>query len=159
VPLVKVEVAFGDTLIEDHSRLSWQAAPSAGMLSLLSGRLAHYKKLTRQNRNDDVDFTRLMDLALRGKGDCTKCVEETTARYLGIGIANLIEGSSSRNDNSRWSNRACMAEIATDLKAPVEASICRGFPSTRIISSTLGTQPAVMGALNLVLASKFASVS
>jgi hypothetical protein len=40
-----------------------------------------------------------------------------------------------------------------------EHSICRGFNSTRIIASTLGANPTLMGALSLVLASKFASVT
>jgi hypothetical protein len=32
-------------------------------------------------------------------------------------------------------------------------------PKARIMASTLGTQPTLMGALSLVLASKFASVA
>src|SRR5687768_5856746 len=49
--------------------------------------------------------------------------------------------------------------IADDIKNSVEATICRGLPSTQIIASTLGPEPTLMGALSLVLASKFASVS
>src|SRR2546429_2722549 len=40
--------------------------------------------------------------------------------------------------------------IADDLRASVDSSICRGFPSTPIIGSTLGAQPTLMGALSLV---------
>jgi hypothetical protein len=49
--------------------------------------------------------------------------------------------------------------IADEIRTSVEATICRGLPSTRIIASTLGPEPTLMGALSLVLASKFASVS
>jgi hypothetical protein len=49
--------------------------------------------------------------------------------------------------------------IADDIKNTVEATICRGLPSTHIIASTLGPEPTLMGAFSLVLASKFASVS
>ncbi|MDT5121002.1 MAG: hypothetical protein QOC96_484 [Acidobacteriota bacterium] len=48
--------------------------------------------------------------------------------------------------------------IADELKNAVEEnSICRGLPTARIIASTLGEHPTLMGAISLVLASKFAS--
>ena len=53
--------------------------------------LARYKKLTHDNGNNDVDFTQLVDLALRGEGNALSALK-TTARYLGIVIANLIQG-------------------------------------------------------------------
>jgi hypothetical protein len=44
------------------------------------------------------------------------------------------------------------------LKTAVEENtVCRGLPSARIVASTLGENPRIMGALSLVLASKFAS--
>ena len=49
--------------------------------------------------------------------------------------------------------------ISEEIKGAVESTICRGLPSTRIIASTLGPEPTLMGAMSLVLASKFASVS
>jgi hypothetical protein len=48
--------------------------------------------------------------------------------------------------------------ISERLKTTVEeASVCRGLPSARIVASTLGENPRIMGALSLVLAGKFAS--
>ena len=120
--------------------------------------VARYKKLIRHNGNNDVDFTKLMDLALRGEGDARSALK-TTARYLGIGIANLIQGLAPETVIVSGPIVRAWPVIAQDLKASVEASICRGLPSTPIIGSTLGTQPTLMGALSLVLASKFASVS
>jgi predicted NBD/HSP70 family sugar kinase len=120
--------------------------------------LAHYHKLARQNGNGDLDFAKLVDLAIRGEGNARSALK-TTARYLGIGIANLIQGLAPETVIVGGPIVRAWSIIAADLKASVESSICRGLPSTPIIGSTLGAQPTLMGALSLVLASKFASVS
>ena len=49
--------------------------------------LAHYKNMTWQNRNDDVNFTDLW-IWLSGKG-IARSASKTTVQYLGIGIANF----------------------------------------------------------------------
>jgi len=120
--------------------------------------LARYKKMTHHNGNNDVDFTQLVDLALSGEGSARDALK-ATARYLGIGIANLIQGLAPETVIVGGPIVRAWPVISDDLKASVEASICRGLPSTPIIGSTLGTQPTLMGALSLVLASKFASVA
>jgi hypothetical protein len=43
------------------------------------------------------------------------------------------------------------------LKQTIEHSIRRGLPSARILPSTLGENPTLMGALSLILAGKFAA--
>jgi predicted NBD/HSP70 family sugar kinase len=120
--------------------------------------LARYKELTHHNGSDNVDFTKLVDLALRGQGSALSALK-TTAHYLGIGIANLIQGLAPETVIVGGPIVRAWPVIAEDLKASVQASICRGLPATPIIGSTLGAQPTLMGALSLVLASKFASVS
>jgi predicted NBD/HSP70 family sugar kinase len=120
--------------------------------------LARYKKLTRQNGSDDLDFIKLVDLALRGEGNARSALK-TTAHYLGIGIANLIQGLAPETVIVGGPIVRAWSVIAEELKASVEKSICRGLPATQIIGSTLGAQPTLMGALSLVLASKFASVA
>ena len=120
--------------------------------------LARYKNLAPQNGNSDVDFTQLVDLALRGEGSARSALK-TTAHYLGIGIANLIQGLAPETVIVGGPIARAWPVISQDLKASVEASICRGLPSTPIIGSTLGAQPTLMGALSLVLASKFALVA
>src|SRR5688572_6104618 len=120
--------------------------------------LARYKKLTHHNGSPDVDFTKLMDLALRGEGNARGALK-TTARYLGIGIANLIQGLAPETVIVGGPIVRAWPVIEQDLRTSVETSICRGLPSTPIIGSTLGAQPTLMGALSLVLASKFASVA
>jgi predicted NBD/HSP70 family sugar kinase len=120
--------------------------------------LARYKKLSQHNGNDEVDFTKLVDLALRGQGSARSALK-TTAHYLGIGIANLIQGLAPETVIVGGPIVRAWPIIAEELKASVQTSICRGLPATPIIGSTLGSQPTLMGALSLVLASKFASVS
>lgn len=120
--------------------------------------LARYQKLTRQNGGAEVDFPKLVDLALRGEGNARSALK-TTAHYLGIGIANLIQGLAPETVIVGGPIVRAWPIIAQELKASVEKSICRGLPATPIIGSTLGTQPTLMGALSLVLASKFASVA
>ncbi len=120
--------------------------------------LARYKKLTHNNGGSEVDFTKLVDLGLRGEGNARGALK-ATARYLGIGIANLIQGLAPETVIVGGPIVRAWPIIAQDLKAAVETNKCRGLPSIPIICSTLGSQPTLMGALSLVLASKFASVS
>jgi predicted NBD/HSP70 family sugar kinase len=121
--------------------------------------LARYKNLSRDlNGAADITFDELIDLALRSEGPARQALKET-AKYLGIGIANLIRGLAPEAVIVGGPIVRSWPIIADDIKGSVEATICRGLPSTRIIASTLGPEPTLMGALSLVLASKFASVS
>jgi N-acetylglucosamine repressor len=134
------------------SRECWEAFASE------RAALARYQKLSRSNGNNDVNFAKLMDLALRGERNARAALKET-ARYLGIGIANLIQGLAPEAVIVAGPIARAWPVIVQDLKTSVDTSICRGFPSTPIMDSTLGSQPTLMGALSLVLASKFASAS
>jgi N-acetylglucosamine repressor len=134
------------------SRECWEAFASE------RAALARYQKLSRSNGNQDINFAGLMDLALRGERNARAALKET-ARYLGIGIANLIQGLAPEAVIVGGPIARAWPVIVEELKASVDASICRGFPSTPILDSTLGPQPTLMGALSLVLASKFASAA
>jgi N-acetylglucosamine repressor len=120
-----------------------------------SAALARYQKLS-PNGSGEINFAQLIDLALKGERTARAALKET-ARYLGIGIANLIQGLAPEAVIVSGGIVRAWPVIADDLRASVDSSICRGFPSTPIMSSTLGTQPTLMGAISLVLASKFAS--
>ncbi len=134
------------------SRECWEAFASE------RAALARYQKLSRSNGSNDVNFAGIMDLALRGERNARAALKET-ARYLGIGIANLIQGLAPQAVIVGGPIARVWPIIVEDLKASVDSSICRGFPSTPIMESTLGPQPTLMGALSLVLASKFASAA
>ena len=132
------------------SRECWEAFASE------RAALARYQRLSRSNGRGDINFAGLMDLALRGERNARAALKET-ARYLGVGIANLIQGLAPEAVIVGGPIVRVWPIIVEDLKASVDSSICRGFPSTPIMDSTLGPQPTLMGALSLVLASKFAS--
>jgi N-acetylglucosamine repressor len=135
------------------SRDCWEAFASE------RSALARYKNLTSGlNGAADLTFGGLVDLALISDGPARVAMKET-AKYLGIGIANLIRGLAPEAVIVGGPIVRSWPVIAEDIKTTIEATTCRGLPSTRIIASTLGPEPTLMGALSLVLASKFASVS
>ena len=106
----------------------------------------------------DLDFAQMMERALSGEKVAKVALIET-AHYVGIGISNLIKGLSPEAVIVGGQIARAWPLIAQELKSAVEEnSICGGLPSASIIASTLGANPRLMGALSLVLASKFASM-
>ena len=135
------------------SRECWEAFASE------RSALARYKNLTgNSNGAANTTFSDLVDLALRSEGPARTALKET-ANYLGIGIANLVRGLAPEAVIVGGPIVRAWPVISSDIKNSVENTVCRGLPTTRIIASTLGSEPTLMGALSLVLASKFASVS
>jgi predicted NBD/HSP70 family sugar kinase len=135
------------------SRECWEAFASE------RSALARYKSLSgNQNGRANPSFSDLMDLALHNN-DAARLALKETAHYLGIGIANLIRGLAPEAVIVSGPIVRAWPVISEEIQNTVESTICRGLPSTRIIASTLGPEPTLMGALSLVLASKFASVS
>jgi predicted NBD/HSP70 family sugar kinase/predicted transcriptional regulator len=135
------------------SRECWEAFSSE------RAALARYAKLSRgSNGSPNMSCGQLIDLALKGDAHACAALKET-AHYLGTGISNLIQGLAPQAVIVGGPIVRAWSVIAEDLKGAVESSICRGLPSTPIIASTLGPQPTLMGAISLVLASKFASAS
>jgi predicted NBD/HSP70 family sugar kinase len=130
------------------SRECWEAFASE------RSALARYKNRTNGHGSLEITFGDLIDLALGGDGAAQAALKET-AYYLGIGIANLIRGLAPEAVIVGGPIVRSWPIIADDIRTTVEATICRGLPSTRIIASTLGPEPTLMGALSLVLASKF----
>ncbi|HWT00159.1 MAG TPA: ROK family transcriptional regulator [Pyrinomonadaceae bacterium] len=121
--------------------------------------LERYSRLAPgAGRKGSIKFEELVDRALKGEEAAVAALKET-AHYLGVGIANLIQGLSPQAVIIAGLMARAWPLIAEDARLAVEKRICRGLPPARIIASTLGEQPTLMGALSLVLASKFASVS
>ena len=118
---------------------------------------ARYAKLV-PGANGDIKFGELVDRALEGETAAQSSLKET-AHYLGIGIANLIQGLSPEAVIVGGPMVRAWPLIADEIKQAVEETVCRGLPPARIMASTLGEEPTVLGALSLVLAAKFASAS
>jgi predicted NBD/HSP70 family sugar kinase len=135
------------------SRECWEAFASE------RSALARFKDLSSgRNGKSTTSFADLIDQALRSDGAARTALKET-GHYLGIGIANLIRGLAPQAVIVGGPIVRAWPVISTDIQKTVEATICRGLPSTHIMASTLGPEPTLMGALSLVLASKFASIS
>ena len=129
------------------SRECWEAFASE------RAALARYN----DSSNSSINFLELMQKALNGDALAKDSLIET-ARYLGIGIANLLKGLSPSTVIVGGHIVRAWSLFGEDLRQAVEEnSICRGLPTARIVASTLGENPRLMGALSLVLASKFAS--
>jgi predicted NBD/HSP70 family sugar kinase len=101
-----------------------------------------------------VDFKQLVDLALAGDTPSRTALKET-AYYLGVGIANLTQGLSPEAVIVGGPIVRAWPLIVGDIKAAVAEGICRGLPPAHILASSLGEQPTLMGALSLVLTTKF----
>jgi len=117
--------------------------------------LARYQKMGG-HYSCTFNITELITRALMGERAAQDALLET-AHYLGIGISNMIVGFSPEAVVVGGRITRAWPLISEAVGETVERSIRRGLPSARIIASTLGDSPTLMGALSLVLANKFAS--
>jgi predicted NBD/HSP70 family sugar kinase len=118
--------------------------------------IARYRKLARVSNKIQITFKEVVDRALGGEGNAKAALVET-ARYLGVGISNLIIGFSPEAVVVGGEIARAWDLIESALTEAIEHSVRRGLPSARILPSTLGDSPTLRGALSLVLASKFAA--
>ena len=133
------------------SRECWEAFASE------RAALARYAGPGCDPERGRVSFDELMERALGGEPEARAALLET-GRYLGIGIANLVKGLSPEAVILGGRVVRAWGLIEGELKRAVaEYSLCRGLPLPRVIVSSLGEGPRLMGALSLVLARKFAS--
>jgi predicted NBD/HSP70 family sugar kinase len=114
---------------------------------------ARYQKLTGASK--PTDFETLIECALKGEQEAKTALTET-ARYLAIGISNLVVGFSPEAVIVGGAITRAWPLIEKTLTEKIERSVRRGVPSAQILRSTLRGDPTLMGALSLVLASKFA---
>jgi N-acetylglucosamine repressor len=133
------------------SRDCWEAFASE------RAALARYRLLSDGQVPTRVGFDKLMDRALGGE-DAARAALAETARYLGVGIANLIKGLSPEAVILGGRIARAWPLVNEELTAAVMSNnLCRGLPVPPIFVSSLGEQPRLRGALSLVLAGKFAS--
>ena len=118
--------------------------------------IARYRKLARVSNKNQITFKEVVDRALGGEANAKAALVET-ARYLGVGISNLIIGFSPEAVVVGGEIARAWDLIESAITEAIEHSVRRGLPSARILPSTLGNTPTLRGALSLVLASKFAA--
>jgi predicted NBD/HSP70 family sugar kinase len=121
--------------------------------------VARYAKLIKkQNVAGKGSFTELVNLALENDEKALKALKET-AYYIGVGIANLFQGLSPEVAIVTGTIVRAWSLVIEDIMAGAESATCQGYPIVKVIPSTLGNNPTLMGAFSLILIDKFASAS
>ncbi len=149
---------FGHMVIGTHApvpcscgnRDCWEAFSSE------RAALARYRKLAGDERAGQLSFREMVDRGLSGEANAKVALTDT-ALCLGVGISNLVVGFSPEAVVVGGEIARAWSLVESALKETIEHSVRRGLPSARILPSTLGEEPALRGALSLVLASKFAA--
>ena len=119
--------------------------------------LARYRQRTGQVESE-ITFLQLIDKAMAHDEAANDALLET-AYYLGLGIANLTKGLSPEAVILAGDIARAWPLIAGELRSTLAANtICSGLPLAPVFASTLGDDTRLLGALSLVLATKFASV-
>jgi len=120
--------------------------------------MERYLQNAEKDAKEGVDFPELINLALDGDTHALKALKDT-AKYIGLGISNLIQGLSPEVTIVSGSIVRAWPLVSDDIIKSANSAICQGFPAVNIMPSTLGVYPTLMGAFSLVLADKFSSVS
>jgi predicted NBD/HSP70 family sugar kinase len=149
---------FGHMVIGEHAPVPCSCGSDDCWEAFASERAAieRYRKLARISNKNQITFKEVIDRALGGEEHARVALVET-ARYLGVGISNLIIGFSPEAVVVGGEIARAWDLIESALTEAIEHSVRRGLPSARILPSTLGDTPTLRGALSLVLASKFAA--
>ncbi|MDH3493579.1 MAG: ROK family transcriptional regulator [Acidobacteriota bacterium] len=100
----------------------------------------------------------VIELALKGDEKALAALCET-AKYLGIGISNLIVGLGPQAVVVSGGITQAWDLISEEVHKAVEKSIRKRLPRTVITASSLPSRPTLIGAVALVLARKFAAAS
>jgi len=119
-----------------------------------------YRNLAAKHKLEDADvrFEQLIKLANKGDAEAIQVFKET-ARFLGIGISNLIVGFSPQAVIVSGRIVKVWDIIKEDIISLAQRSVRQELPQTLIRTSSLGDSPTLTGALSLVLARKFASAN
>lgn len=117
-----------------------------------------YRANNGTQSNGTIDIERLISLAQNGEKRAVAVLKES-AKYLGIGLSNLIIGFSPQAIVVSGSIVKAWDLIRDDIQILAERGIRHELSSPRIVPSTLGEEPTILGSVGLVLARKFASAN
>jgi predicted NBD/HSP70 family sugar kinase len=148
---------FGHMIVGTHAPVACSCGNRDCWEAFSSERatIARYQKLINDN-SLQITFSQIVDRALAGEGEAEESLVEM-ALCLGIGISNLVVGFSPEAVVVGGQITRAWELVEPSLKQTIEHSVRRGLPSARILPSTLGENPTLMGALSLILAGKFAA--
>lgn len=108
------------------------------------------------NDEKENDIDRIFFLARQGHQDALEVVNET-ARYLALGIVNLLVGLSPEAVIISGKITRIWSLIEKNLVKTIEDNIKQELPTTLVTASTLGDVPTLKGSICLSLMNKFAS--
>lgn len=136
------------------SRICWEAHASEKAIRF------RYQNLLKKHSpgNGDYRIEQLIKLANGGDEEAIQVFQET-ARFLGIGISNLIVGFSPQVIIVSGRIVNVWSIIKDEIRSFVERSVRQELPETIIRASSLPASPTLTGSLSLVLARKFASAN
>jgi predicted NBD/HSP70 family sugar kinase len=122
--------------------------------------VARYRNLVSSNgsRSENMSINQLIGLANNGETHAVQALR-TTAKYLGIGISNLIIGLSPQTIVVGGNITKVWDLVSDEINSVVQRSVRSRLPKTEIKASTLGENPTLIGSISLVLAKIFASAS
>lgn len=150
---------FGHMTIGSNAPTTCAAGSSDCWEAFASERaaLARYaEKCGSNNGKSKITFAQLVELGLAGNKNAESALKET-AHFIGVGISNLIQGLSPEVTIVAGTIVQVWSLIFNEIKLGAEKAMCQGFPAVKIMPSTLGAYPTLLGAFSLVLANKFAS--
>lgn len=130
----------------------WEAHSSEGAI------IARYERTSGNEfvNSSVMNMSTIVKLAELGEHRAIEALRES-ARFLGIGIANLIVGLSPQAVIVSGNITRAWHIIKDEILDVAERGIIKDLSHPAIMASTLGDNPTLMGALSLVLAQKFAS--
>jgi predicted NBD/HSP70 family sugar kinase len=151
---------FGHMVIGERAPVPCSCGGYDCWEAFASGRaaVARYAALVGDEEARQMGFAQLIDRALDGEKEARAALLET-ARYLGLGISNLIVGFSPEIVVVGGAITRAWELVSGILADAVKRSIRRDLPAARLTPSTIGDEASLMGALSLVLADKFAPVA
>jgi len=149
---------FGHMIVGSNAPVSCSCGNDDCWEAFASERAATARYERLKGAGSVPDFETLIERALAGEQEAKIALTET-ARYLGIGISNLVVGFSPEAVIVGGAITRAWPLIEKDLTEKIERSVRRGLPSARILPSTLNGDPTLMGALSLVLTSKFSGAA
>ncbi len=149
---------FGHMIVGSNAPVSCSCGNDDCWEAFASERAATARYERLKGAGSVPDFETLIERALAGEQEAKIALTET-ARYLAIGISNLVVGFSPEAVIVGGAITRAWPLIEKDLTEKIERSVRRGLPSARILPSTLNGDPTLMGALSLVLTSKFSGAA
>ncbi|MCY7374922.1 MAG: ROK family transcriptional regulator [Pyrinomonadaceae bacterium] len=152
---------FGHMLIGDADKENNNAVCSCGNTHCWESFASNRATIRRFNNltgsaDGASDISRILTLARQNDAAALQAINET-ARYLGLGIVNLLVGLSPEAVIVSGEITLVWSLIEKTLLKTIEENIKQKLPTTLITASTLGASPTLKGAICLSIINKFAS--